>query len=69
MAAHSGNFAWEIPWTEDPAGLQSTESQRVRRNEATNTLTLSQRRKAGIVVPDLAAKVRSFVQHRRADAA
>ena len=69
MAAHSGNFAWEIPWTEDPAGLQSTESQRVRRNEATNTLTLSQRRNAGTVVPDSAAKVRSFVQHRRADAA
>ena len=23
-------FAWEIPWTEEPGGLQSLESQRVR---------------------------------------
>ena len=23
MATHSSNFAWEIPWTEDPGGLQS----------------------------------------------
>ena len=25
----SSNFAWEIPWTEDPGGLQSMGSQRV----------------------------------------
>ena len=29
MAVHSSILAWEIPWTEDPGGLQSTESQRV----------------------------------------
>ena len=23
MAPHSGNFAWKIPWTEEPGGLQS----------------------------------------------
>ena len=23
MATHSSNFAWEIPWTEEPGGLQS----------------------------------------------
>ena len=23
MAAHSGILAWEIPWTEEPGGLQS----------------------------------------------
>ena len=23
MAAHSSIFAWEIPWTEEPGGLQS----------------------------------------------
>ena len=23
MATHSSIFAWEIPWTEEPAGLQS----------------------------------------------
>ena len=24
MATHPGNFAWRIPWTEEPSGLQST---------------------------------------------
>ena len=27
MAAPSSTLAWEIPWTEEPSGLQSTESQ------------------------------------------
>ena len=27
MAAHSGIFALKTPWTEEPAGLQSTESE------------------------------------------
>ena len=27
MPAYSGILAWEIPWTEEPAGLQSTGSQ------------------------------------------
>ena len=30
MATHSSIFAWRIPWTEEPVGLQSMESQRVR---------------------------------------
>ena len=30
MATHSSTLAWEIPWTEEPGGLQSTGSQRVR---------------------------------------
>ena len=29
MAAHSSILAWEIPWTEEPGGLQSMGSQRV----------------------------------------
>jgi len=29
MATHSSIFAWRIPWTEEPSGLQSIESQRV----------------------------------------
>ena len=29
MAAHSSILAWEIPWTEEPGGLQSVDSQRV----------------------------------------
>ena len=30
MATHSSILAWRIPWTEDPGGLQSMESQIVR---------------------------------------
>ena len=29
MATHSSIPAWEIPWTEEPGGLQSIGSQRV----------------------------------------
>ena len=29
MAIHSSILAWEIPWTEEPGGLQSMELQRV----------------------------------------
>ena len=32
MATHSSILARKIPWTEDPGGLQSMESQRVRHN-------------------------------------
>ena len=28
MATHSSILAWEIPWTEDPGGLQSMGSQK-----------------------------------------
>ena len=30
MVAHSSILAWEIPWTEEPSGLQSIGLQRVR---------------------------------------
>ena len=30
MATHSSTLAWKIPWTEEPGGLQSMGSQRVR---------------------------------------
>ena len=30
MATHSSIFAWRIPWTEEPGGLQSMGSQRVQ---------------------------------------
>ena len=32
MATHSSIFACKIPWTEEPGGLQSMGSQRVRRD-------------------------------------
>ena len=38
MANHSSIPAWRIPWTEEPGGLQSMESPRVRHDWATNTL-------------------------------
>ena len=30
MAIHSITLTWRIPWTEEPGGLRSTESQRIR---------------------------------------
>ena len=30
MATHSTIVAWKIPWTEEPGGLQSMVSQRIR---------------------------------------
>ena len=35
MAAHSSILAWRIPWTEEPGGLWSIESQESDRTEAT----------------------------------
>ena len=32
MATHSNIPAWKIPWTEEPGGLQSMGSQRVRQD-------------------------------------
>ena len=32
MATHSSILAWEIPWTEEPGGLPSMDSQRVGHN-------------------------------------
>ena len=37
MATHSSTLAWEIPWTEEPGGLQSMGSQRVRHDWMINT--------------------------------
>ena len=36
MATHSSILAWRIPWTEEPGGLQSMGSQRVRHDWLTN---------------------------------
>ena len=36
MATHSSILAWEIPWTEEPGGLKSMGSQRVRYDLAAN---------------------------------
>ena len=40
MATHSSILAWRIPWTEEPSGLQSLESQRIRHDWVATTFTL-----------------------------
>ena len=35
MATYSSILAWEIPWTEEPSGLQSVGLQRARHNLVT----------------------------------
>ena len=39
IATHSSILAWEIPWTEDPGGLQSMASQK-RHDLATKQIRL-----------------------------
>ena len=40
MAIHFSILTWEIPWIEEPCGLQSMGSQRVKHNLATIRTTL-----------------------------
>ena len=40
MSAHSSILAWEIPWTEEPDGLQSMVLQRVGQELATKTTAI-----------------------------
>ena len=39
MATHSIILAWRIPWREEPGGLQSMMSQRVRQDSVKHTHT------------------------------
>ena len=39
IATHSSILAWRIPWTEEPGGLQSVGSERVRQNLVTRRHT------------------------------
>ena len=42
MATHSSILAWEIPWTEEPGGLQSMGLQRVEHDGAhTHTTSIT----------------------------
>ena len=47
MATHSNILTWRIPWTQEPGGLQSMESEKVGHDWATNTLTTFQRKRKG----------------------
>ena len=40
MATHSSTLAWKIPWMEEPGGLQSVGSQRVRHDWVTSLHSL-----------------------------
>ena len=44
MATHSSVVAWEIPWTEEPGGLQSTGSKKVGHSLETKQRQISLRR-------------------------
>ena len=41
MANHSSILAWKIPWTEEPGGLQSLGSQRVRHDWVTEHVRMT----------------------------
>ena len=41
MATHSSILAWRIPWTEEPGGLQSMESQSLTQPKRLRTRALS----------------------------
>ena len=41
MATHSSILAWTTPWTEEPGGLQSIGSQRVRHDKRPSSHTES----------------------------
>ena len=52
LAAHSSILAWKIPWIEEPGGLQSIGSQRVRQTERL-TLSLSRNKHQAPEKPDV----------------
>ena len=47
MATYSRILAWEIPWTEEPGGLQSMGSQRIGHDWMTNTFTFKEHLQRG----------------------
>ena len=46
LTTHSRILAWEIPWTEEPGGLQSVEMERVRYDFMTKQQQLAENRGA-----------------------
>ena len=42
MTTHSGILAWEVPWTEEPGGLESMGLQRVKHDLVRNNTTTTQ---------------------------
>ena len=50
MATHSSILAWRIPWTEEPGGLQSMRSQRLKHDSVIKTSTFCIQVKKGPAV-------------------
>ena len=57
MASHSSILAWEIPWTEEPEGLQSIVLQRVRHDWATEHAPRSEKN-----MPNISKHARVHIQ-------
>ena len=58
MATHCSILPWRTSWTEEPGGLQSMKSQKVRHDRATDTLTFKPCWGTIELDPDLAHKPR-----------
>ena len=50
MATHSSILAWEIPWTEDPGGLQSVGSQRDMTDHLSTCIYMGTEKQQNILV-------------------
>ena len=54
MATHSSILAWKIPWIEEPGGLRSKGSHRVRHDSATHTHTHTHTQTRDLEIDDIA---------------
>ena len=65
MAAHSSVLAWEIPWTEEPGGLQSMGSQRVRHDSATEQRKEERWKRVLLPVAFSITNPQQFIDHHK----
>ena len=66
MATHSSIFVWEIPWAEEPGGLQSTGSQKSQTRLATKQqIKYSKFLKLYILIQNIIAIIKLFSQSAR----
>ena len=65
MAAHSSVLAWESPWTEEPGGLQSMGSQRVRHDSATEQRKEERWKRVLLPVAFSITNPQQFIDHHK----
>ena len=53
MATHSSILAWEIPWTDEPGGLQCMELQRVGNHLATKQQSIIYKKEKSVIMPQV----------------